>query len=362
MKRAIRLKKLWMTPAHREAIENIANVKETALLSWFGIESNGSKETETDNESESENDIEPECAGEGSTQHEIRQGECLLLDASFNVETSKHPEFSTPSDKDNPMVVEDSDDDIWSGDKVNKGFVEIDSDLSVSSEAEIWARGVNNPLNEAGKKLIQKRRDSIRLKSVRTVKKRLAEQSFLQRQRSKKVGTLVKEFPDIGKEIENYVKECGVGADAWRKTGVLTCDGNRKVEKKATFRKIKEHLEMKYNRRISYGTVVQFCVARNRRGSAVRYHGVVNVVSRRARKGFNVRLNPDEHWSSAFYKDLETLEYKDGGSLTNFGRDDQAGFGLDTMATHKLHATLCVKVFETTTTRTDYVNKYSSTI
>ena len=27
----------------------------------------------------------------------------------------------------------------------------------------------------------------------------------------------------------------------------------------------------------------------------------------------------------------------------NVGRDDQAGFRLDTMATHKLHATLCVK-------------------
>lgn len=40
------------------------------------------------------------------------------------------------------------------------------------------------------------------------------------------------ECPDIGSTIENYVKSAGVGADTWRRTGILTFDGNRKVEKK----------------------------------------------------------------------------------------------------------------------------------
>ena len=41
-----------------------------------------------------------------------------------------------------------------------------------------------------------------------------------------------------------------------------------------------------YKRKFGYGTVVQLCVARNRRRlSATRYKGVAQVTSRRARKG-----------------------------------------------------------------------------
>ena len=44
---------------------------------------------------------------------------------------------------------------------------------------------------------------------------------------------VLKECPNIGKEIETFVSERNVGADAWR-TGVLTFDGNRKVKEKVT--------------------------------------------------------------------------------------------------------------------------------
>ena len=44
----------------------------------------------------------------------------------------------------------------------------------------------------------------------------------------------------------------------------------------------------------------------------------------------------------------------------NLGRDDQAGFRLDTMATHKLQKTLCLKECQTLTTHMDYVTKYLS--
>ena len=179
---------------------------------------------------------------------------------------------------------------------------------------------------------------------MRQIKKRLAEKCLLKRRRSKRVGTILSECPGIGAEIEDFDKQCGAGADAWRRTGTLTFDGNRKVQKKATFRRIQQHLQDKYHRSISYGTVVQLCCARNkRRRSAARYHGLANVVSKQARKGFTIRYNPDTHWSSALYAALDKIQYRSGENIMNVGRDDQAGFRLDTMATHKLHATLCVK-------------------
>ena len=174
---------------------------------------------------------------------------------------------------------------------------------------------------------------------------------------------IVKDYPEIGMEIEKFVKDCGVGADAWRRTGILTFDGNRKLQKKATFKRIKEHLEQVYQRTFAYGTVVQLCVARNkRRKSAERYQGLANVTQRRARKGFNTKFNPDYHCSNAFYAALDIMQYKDGRNITNLGRDDQAGFRLDTMATHKLHPTLCVKGRGHITTYTDYTTKYPSKI
>ena len=69
-----------------------------------------------------------------------------------------------------------------------------------------------------------------------------------------------------------------MGADAWRRTGVLTFDGNAKLKVKATYEKIRQHLEDVYN---PYGTVIQLCVPRNRRRkSAKRYAGITKVTSR----------------------------------------------------------------------------------
>ena len=60
-----------------------------------------------------------------------------------------------------------------------------------------------------------------------------------------------------------------------------------------------------------------------------RYKGVARVTSRRARKGFTLRYNPDAHWSTAFYRSLN-LQFSDGKDTTNINRDDAAGFRLDT--------------------------------
>ena len=121
------------------------------------------------------------------------------------------------------------------------------------------------------------------------------------------------------------------GADAWRHTGVLTFDGNTKIKEKVTYEKIRQHLQNEYHRKFSYGTVIQLCVPSNkRRESSKRYKSVAKVTSRRARKGFNLKFNPDEHWSGPFYKGLNKLQYSDGTNMVNINRDDATGFRLDT--------------------------------
>ena len=116
-----------------------------------------------------------------------------------------------------------------------------------------------------------------------------------------------------------------------------------------------------YNRSFSYGTIVQLCIPRNkRRISAKRYQGLAQVTSRRCRKGFCFKFNPDSHWSAAFYKGLNELQYADGRDLLNVNRDDATGFRLDTLTTCKQYKVPVVKGKDTLTTRTDFVNKYPS--
>ena len=99
-------------------------------------------------------------------------------------------------------------------------------------------------------------------------------------------------------------------------------------------------------------------MAENR--SSQRYKGVAKVVSRRARKGFTLKYNPDAHWSSALYRGLNLIQYTDGVNILNINRDDASGFRLDTLSTHKQHQSLSVVGSPALTTRTDYVNKYKS--
>lgn len=83
-------------------------------------------------------------------------------------------------------------------------------------------------------------------------------------------------------------------------------------------------------------------------------------MSRRARKGFTLKYNPDAHWSSALYRGLNLIQYTDGVNILNINRDDASGFRLDTLSTHKQHQSLCIVGSPALTTRTDYVNKYKS--
>ena len=251
--------------------------------------------------------------------------------------------------------------------RLNEQMENIDNGIIVSddefdNEPVNWNE-LHDPLKGKGKELIMKRVQSLRRKSVRECKKKIEEERLLRRKRSKSVGRILKEFPNIGKDIESFVESSGVGADAWRRTGVLTFDGNRKVKKKVTFCRIKEHLEEKYKATFGYGSIVQLCVARNRRRrSANNYREVAKVTCRRARKGFDLKFNPDCHWSCALYRGLDYIQYMTGVDKVILNRDDLSVFRLDSMATSNKCATVCIKGKAAKATKTDYQQSYPSTL
>ena len=212
-------------------------------------------------------------------------------------------------------------------------------------------------------KTIKEKKIKLRRKIRRLKAQAIAESRFLSRKVTKKTSKLLKDFPNIGEIVEDFVRDHNVGADSWRRTGVLTFDGNVHIKEKVTYSKIQKHLESKLGRSVSYGTTVELCIPRNRRRrSAKRYQGVAQVTTRRARKGFNLRYNPDKHWSAAWYKGLNNLHYEDGLKVLNLNRDDAAGFRLDTLTTCKQYSTPTVQGSAILTTRTDYVNRYNSTL
>lgn len=178
--------------------------------------------------------------------------------------------------------------------------------------------GLSSVSTERTKKIITKKRMSLAQRNRRLKAKKIAERNFLCRRTSKRVDTILHRFPNIGKSIESYVSDANVGADAWRRTGMLTFDGNANIGQKVTYERIRQHLQEKYNHHFSYGTVVQLCVARNKhRKSAKNYKGIAMVTTRRARKGFELKYNPDNHWSGSLYRGLNFIQYSDGSDITN---------------------------------------------
>ncbi len=53
-------------------------------------------------------------------------------------------------------------------------------------------------------------------------------------------------YPHIGQEIEDFVKDTVVGADAWRRTGILTFEGNANVKQKVTYECMRQYLQYRY--------------------------------------------------------------------------------------------------------------------
>ena len=358
-----------------EAIENICNIQEKALLCSFGVslsDYSSSSDSETDSEA---THIDPninvecilkilkdsdfnwfnliDCFPDNFTTSESEIESCFeevmsnLDEAQRNLVEQSHSAYLAMQQEATPLKSEHA---ALDGDIVSESDDEnADDYLELSLQSD------------RAKQLIQKKTKSLRRKASRDKAKAIAERKFLNRKTSKKVSRILNECPDIGQKIEEFVKERSVGADAWRRTGVLTFDGNKQVKEKVTYERIRSYLQETYQRKISYGTVVQLCCARNkRRLSAKRYKGVAQVTSRRARKGFELRYNPDKHWSSAFYRGLNRLQLTDGSDIMNLNRDDASGFRLDTLTTHRLYRTPVVRGNEILTTHTDYVKSYPS--
>ena len=205
------------------------------------------------------------------------------------------------------------------------------------------------------------RKQSIILKKYRKrlIAEAIAQPCLLKRKVPKRVSRTVLKYPNIGKSIEEFAQENRIGADSWRRTGILIFSGNVKRGPKLTYKRIQAHLQEKYGVRFRYGTIVQLCCVKNERKlSAKRYFGAAKIVSKHARKGFAVKLNVDAHWSCGLYKGLDFLQLKDGRDKVILNRDDAAGFRLDSTFTHKQHKAGNPEL----TTRTDFLNKYTATL
>ena len=368
----------------RETIEDIARIQDTALLASFGIQ----PESCSSEDESFDCDDRTMCGGcELSAsvldlcQQTLVQSNCNwfelmeILESQFdsdavdisekfffqvsNLEFTEHQVSLITQSKEAYTAAQNDTYDLERAAWILNGCVVSESE---SDDPEVFAK-LKEPLSEQGRMLISKRRKAIRRRARRSRAKAIAERRLLSKKKSDRCSKILSECKDIGKVIKKFVSDHNVGADQWRRTGVLTFDGNSRLPQKVTYESIRRHLQDVYKRHFSYGTVVQLCVPRNkRRMSSKRYRGVAMVTTRRARKGFTLKYNPDAHWSAAFYRGLGTIQLRDGRNMVLINRDDASGFRLDTLTTCKQYAQPVVKGKDILTTRTDYVNKYPSTL
>ena len=153
----------------------------------------------------------------------------------------------------------------------------LNGDIVSDSESDSAAEYVNlkSLTDDRARRIVSNKRRALSRRTRRHKAKAIAERNFLGRKRSRSIQSVESKFPDIGESIEAFVSDRNVGADAWRRTGVLTFDGNVRVNEKVTYGRIQEYLQEKYSHKFSYGTVVQLCIARNKhRRSAANYKGL----------------------------------------------------------------------------------------
>ena len=80
--------------------------------------------------------------------------------------------------------------------------------------------GINHPLDENGRRIVQKKRVSIRRKACREAKRNIAQRRVIKRQSSRRVGAVICYCPGIGQEIESVVKKM------WKLTRMSYCQAN----------------------------------------------------------------------------------------------------------------------------------------
>lgn len=84
--------------------------------------------------------------------------------------------------------------------------------LSEAEEMEVDWGNIHDPLQKEAQSAIVQKIRNLRLGAKRKAAKKIAEERFLRRRRGKNVSKILKECPDIGQTIENYVKSAGAGA------------------------------------------------------------------------------------------------------------------------------------------------------
>ena len=368
----------------REDVENLAYHQDRAMLECYGLCDSSDEDSGAECSVPEIEDLGAECSVRMLHEQYPNHRSLMLV-----LKASKFNWFDFLDKMDNADT-EQLDDHLeefrthiqqFQFDSHEKEALKLSYDAYLASKGELYrderiVRSVNgeivsetesdNPIDYiemSRTSLIEKKRRAIQTRARRQRAKLIAQQRFLSRKVGKRISKILADCPDIGKVMESFVEEHNVGADAWRRTGVLTFDGNAKLKSKVTYQRIQEHLEKVYKRHFSYGSVVELCVARNkRRRSSQRYKGVAKITTCRARKGFALKYNPDSHWSAALYKGLNSLQYVDGRNILNLNRDDATGFRLDTFSTCKQFSTPSVQGKDVLTTRTDFVNKYNSTL
>ena len=96
--------------------------------------------------------------------------------------------------------------------------------------------GLSSISSAKTQRVLAKKRKPLARKVRREKAKALDSRKCFAHKVNKCMKTIVDKFPDIGQSIEEYVKECNVGADAWQRTGILIFHGNRRVKQKPTYR------------------------------------------------------------------------------------------------------------------------------
>ena len=125
-------------------------------------------------------------------------------------------------------------DSIFPSDHSSASECEIVTD-SESDNPEDWICLKNLLIysNEVKAKIKKQRGIFSRLKK-RRVTKLVAKKCLLARKKPARVSKTIQRHPDIGEVIEHFAHERRVGADSWRRTGLLTFSGNVKRGPKVT--------------------------------------------------------------------------------------------------------------------------------
>lgn len=106
----------------------------------------------------------------------------------------------------------------------------------------------------------------------------IAKECLLRRKTTKCARSVEMLYPGIGEVMERIAESCDIEADKWRRTGVYTFSGDPKKCKRLTFKRLQLKLIDHYGCHFSYGTVVQLCVAKNKkRLSSKRYKGLAKM-------------------------------------------------------------------------------------